>query len=387
MCKKTLMIIIGFVILLNVVYSTTIDEKNLHEMSYQNIVVEKNEDVCFKIDVPSLQSSFDSTFVFVIDIENYIPVTSDVKIDVYLNEYLEKSIEGKDIKKRNVVKMYNHNQDNKLKLCVKNDFLPRLIISKESKVGFYLLAEIVKDNFYVIAPHSIKTNTLVPIEVVFRNTGSNDAFVKVENAMDKYMVNNLLNHISGEYEYEGVLRAGEEKKIKYFIKTKEDLLYVTPRAKLTYVDEFGETKEILTDPVIVNAEEKEYLLDVFVIDVPNEVVPKTTYTGKIILRNNSDFDVSNLFVDVLSNESVEMLDKIKTSIKKKEVVEIPFRLKVYNNKDVEVLFNVSYNSEDIDYLQSEKTTFDIKDQKNSLYELIGVFVLVFVVIYIWFLKI
>jgi hypothetical protein len=336
--------------------------------------------------VPTLKNEINSNFVLVLEIENYIPVTKNVEIKVFLNDQLEKIINAKDIKKKNIVKMNNYNDhDNNISICINNEFLPRIIISKNSVVGNYLLAEITKDDIYQIVPSNITTETLIPIEIVFRNRGYNDIQVKVENATDEYIINNLLAHISGEYQYEGILEAGEEKHIKYFIKTKDDFLYLSPRAKITYTNEFGETIKIISEPALINAEKKEGLLDIF-IDVPKEIVIQEKTPGIIILRNKTNETISNIFINKTSTESIEILNKSVNELKPNEIVEIPFNIKAFNKKDFKITFNTNYFSKNVEYNQSKTIDVTIKQKIEKIFEVVGAFVLIFIIIYIWFLK-
>jgi hypothetical protein len=366
-------------------YSQVVEEKTLGDLGYKNIVIENDSNVCYDITVPKMNGTSNSDFVFVIDIENYIPVNNHVKFSVFLNEYLEKTIEAKDIKKRNVVYLKNYdNNTNNLKLCVENNFLPRIIISKTSKIGYYLLAKIEQKDLYQIIPHTIKTNELTPIEIVFRNMGEDDVYVNVENTTDKYLINNLLNHVSGTHTYNGILRAKEQKSIKYFIKTKEDLLYISPRAKLTYVNEFGENIEITTEPVVINAEQQKENIDVF-IDIKDEIYLKKETTGTIILRNKSTENIDDLYLTAISDELVTIKDVVN-NLKVNEVVEIPFTIKPYNTKEVDVIFSITYNINEINFQQEASKTINVSAE-SSLYEFVGIFILLFIIIYVWFLKI
>lgn len=383
--KKLFLIIIGLIIISNFGFSHIIEERTFSDIGYQNLIIEKNQEKCYEINVPPLKDQPNSEYVLVLDIENYIPVNSGVEIKVYLNEHLEKTIDAKNIKKRNVIKMYNYQTNNIVKICINNNFLPRIIISKESKIGNYLLAKITKEDLYQITPLTITTDSLTPIEIVFKNSGYNAVQVKVENTTDKYLINNLLSHISGEYEYEGILEAKEEKSIKYFIKTKEDLLYLSPRAKLTYTNEFGETIEILSEPALISAEEKKDLLDIF-IDVQKEIINKEKYNGTIIIRNNSNKNISNIFINKSSIEQVEILNKSISNLRGKEIIEIPFTIKAFNNKDFNIVFNIEYFTEDIEYKQSEKIELIIKQKTEQVFEIVGIFVFIFIIVYIWFLK-
>jgi hypothetical protein len=384
--QKILLIGCIITILSTSVFATTIEEKTFVDLGYQNETIEKDQNVCFEIFVPTLKNEINSNFVLVLEIENYIPVTKNVEIKVFLNDQLEKIINAKDIKKKNIVKMNNYNDhDNNISICINNEFLPRIIISKNSVVGNYLLAEITKDDIYQIVPSNITTETLIPIEIVFRNRGYNDIQVKVENATDEYIINNLLAHISGEYQYEGILEAGEEKHIKYFIKTKDDFLYLSPRAKITYTNEFGETIKIISEPALINAEKKEGLLDIF-IDVPKEIVIQEKTPGIIILRNKTNETISNIFINKTSTESIEILNKSVNELKPNEIVEIPFNIKAFNKKDFKITFNTNYFSKNVEYNQSKTIDVTIKQKIEKIFEVVGAFVLIFIIIYIWFLK-
>lgn len=383
---KNLLPIFLIMLMISVIHATPIEEKTLSEMGYQNLTVERHEEKCFDINIPELESTNDSTFVFVLKIENYIPVNKDVIFKIYLNEKLEKTIDSKDIKQKNIIKLDHYIQkENKLKLCIENHFIPRIIISKESKIGNYLLAKIEDSDLYQIVPSKIKTNTMTPIEIVFRNRGANDAYVNVENATDRYLINNLLNHISGEYKYEGWLLAGEEKRIKYFIKTKEDLLYISPRAKLTYTNEFGEEIKIITEPLVIKAEKEKALLDIF-IDLPKNITNRENTNGTIILRNNSNNDISDLYVGINSTEATEILDQYKTTIRRKEVIQIPIQIKTYDNKDFKIEYYFEYTTLDDEYKQSKITEHNIKQKQEQIFEIIGIFIILFIIIYVWFLK-
>ncbi|MFH0906071.1 MAG: hypothetical protein V1824_01920 [archaeon] len=373
-----------------IVDAEIIQEKTLAELGENDWILEK-ESNCKAFLITTLEDKDNSTFVFVLKIDNFIPVTDGLKLDIFLNNNLEKTLENKDIKEKNVIRLSNSNklaEENSLSICANNNILPKLVISKNSTIGNYLLSEIRDDNFYQKVSSKIKSNTIEPVYLYVKNTGVKDINVKITNATDKFIEYSSLENVSGAVNFEGNLAAGEEKVLKYYIKTKKEVRQISPIAVLEYTDEFGQVIKKYTPQIIITVENEPVNLEVYV-DLTKNVYANKIYNGKIILVNDSEKDLSNIFVEL----KFPAYSKLETSniseIKKKDVIEIPFELKTYENDKYNLTVTATYDVDDIEKSSSSKiyTIESVNNILSAKTQIIGALLMLMIILYIWVVKI
>ena len=367
-----------------------IDEKSFYDLDFDNFVVLKDQNICQEIIIKDLASSKNSKTILQLNIENYIYSSDGLEIDVYLNNLKEKELKNKEIIKKNIIELYNFkkNETNTLKICVDNSFLPKIIFSKKSIVGNYLLAEILQTNFKQIIPSTIESDSLIPIEIIVKNTGFAPINIELDNANSKYLKNVDLENVSGQTQYEGVIDSKDTIKLKYFIKTGLNTKFISPRAVLKYITEFGEKKELKTDLIVINTINKQSKLEAYV-DIPREIINNEEIKCKIILKNNSEDNIKEVYIEPNTELYLEFNNKDIIKISKKDIIEVPFTIKSFNTGDYKLSFNYVYDVEnDLNKhtLGSELLTINSKNKSNYLSEIIGSLILVFIIIYIWAFK-
>jgi len=387
MRREIYFILIACLLIIPAISAVTIEEKTLSEFGSLDFVVEKDNNMCQMYEFNNLSTLDNYSSILQLNIKNYIPVTDGVNIKIYLNDNLEQEIINKDILQNNIIRLSDFQENNSLNICIENQFLPKIVIAKESKVGNYLLSEIKEENFYQKVTAKAYTDVLVPIEVFVKNTGYADQEIKIINASKKFIKNSGLENVSGETAFEGIIKAGEEKNIIYNIKTTNDLNYITPRAILKYTDEFGRYIELYTNPEVISIIEDITKLSVY-IDVPREILVKEEYIGKIIIRNTTEDEIENIFITPKFDGDIELTYESLPIIKKKDVVSIPFKIKTYDTKKYDVGFDIQYTINGIDKsVGSPLISINSVQEDKTNKTITAILIALAIILFIWFVKI
>ncbi|MCK9293040.1 MAG: hypothetical protein WCY27_03105 [archaeon] len=367
-------------------YASVIDEKQFKDFGYLDNAIEKNQNKCYEYTNIELNTEPNYSTVLQLKIKNYIPVNDGVTISIYLNDIIEKTIANKDIKEKNIIPLNKLKNNNSLKICVDNSFLPTITISKESTIGTYLLAEIKEENFFQTIQSTVPINKLIPIIVSVKNTGYDSIYIELDNANNLYIENSKLKNVSGDVEYKGLLAPNETKTLTYYFKTNNEANLATPRAILNYTTEFGEAIKLLTTPEIIKGYEDQSKLEVF-IDVSKENVVEQELYGKLILRNVSENVLKDVYIISNFNGTIELEKNKVYEIKPKDVIEIPFKIKTYEIKDYRLNFNVYYFTNDLEKnIGTNEIIIKSVDQDNTLTKLIASLLIISAILFIWIVK-
>jgi hypothetical protein len=392
MIKKYITIIIICFVFLQIgnLHAEVIDEKTFYDLGYDNFTILKDQNVCKEIIIKNLDSSLNSKTVLQLEIENYIFASNGLQIDIYLNSLKEKELKNTEIIKKNIIKLHNFkkNQDNNLTICINNSFLPKIVFSKQSVIGNYLLAEILESNFKQIIPPVVESNSLVPIELVVENTGYAPIYIELSNANDKYLNNIELENVSGQTEYKGIINSKDFVNIKYFIKTNKNTKFISPKATLKYTDEFGTNYEINSKLEVIETIDKLSKLEAY-INIPRNIINKEEVSGKIILKNNSEEYITEIFIEPNTNLFFELNINKLIKLNPKDIIEVPFTIKSYNIGNYKMNFNITYevaNNSEKYKLTTDVINIESETKKDFLSEIIGSLILIFIIIYIWAFK-
>lgn len=386
--KKIILLIIAIIFITNPLFSQTISEINFFDLEKSDWVIQKDQNICKDYYFERLAETKDSTFVLNLKLDNYIVPKKDTSIDIYLNDLKEGNIKDEEIKENNIFKLYNLKENNKLTICVENKYLPKLIISKKSTIGNYLLAEFKKENFYQKIGEYELTQTMIPVEVYIKNTGAKEANIEIYNATEKYLNNSLLETVSGQANFSGTIAPGETKIIKYYIKTLENTDYMTPRAILKYTDEFGIDRELYTETKIITILKNDQKLDALV-DIENSVSLNENTYGKIVIRNISETDLKDIIIEAEFSENIIISKKKIPVLHKFDVIEIPFTIIKQDRTKTNLSFLIKYNTLDNSTLEFETKTITLSPVEKTNYttEIISILLVFCVLIYIWIVKI
>jgi len=366
--------------------ASVIDEKQFNDFGYLDNTVEKDQNQCFIYSNITLNIEPNYSTVLQLKIKNYIPINDGVDISVYLNDVLEKTITNKNIKEKNIISLHNFKNNNSLKICINNSFLPKIIISKESNIGTYLLAEIKEENFIQTIQSTVPINKLIPITVSVKNTGYDSIYIQLNNANNLYIENSELKNVSGDVEYNGLLAPNETKEITYYFKTTDKVNLATPRAILNYTTEFGEKIELLTATEIIKGYENLSKLEAF-IDISKINIEEQDLQGKIILRNISENTLKDIYIISNFNGTIELEKNKVAEIKPKDVIEIPFKIKTYEIKNYKLNFNIYYFTDTIEKsIGTNEIIIQSVAKDNSLTKLIASLLIISAILFIWVVK-
>jgi hypothetical protein len=384
---KYFLLIIGIILVSNLLFATTIDETTLNILNKGDIVVEKGNSFCKDYSFNLKTDEFTETYLQLM-LKNYIPISKGVAINIKVNDKNITEIIDKDIKEKNIVYLGKlESINNKLEICVENNFLPRLIIDSDSLIGTYYNSKITGDDFYQDAPSIAYVNTLIPITIHVRNSGYADTYIELENASNLFIYNSNLENVSGETSFQGILKAQSEIKIDYFVKTDSNNTFATPIANLKYKDVFDQeiTKKIKQK--IINISEKENALENH-IDIQKIITPKEEQTGHLIIINNSEKEVTDLYIKPYFNGEIILSQEKINLIKAKDVVEIPFIIKTYKEGEHTLNFNLNYlENEVVKNIGTQTIIVNSKNPDTSENTAITILLIITVFLFIWIVKI
>ena len=377
-----------FIILISFnVFAGAIEVNDFEKINFDIKIAKINETTCFDNVFTRFEEIENSEYYLTLIIENYVPTTKGLEISTYLNGNLQKTLKNKEIFKENIILLENVENTNYLKICITNNYLPKLIISKESKIGTYNLAQINELDLVQTAPESAFTNDLIPIEVFVKNTGTGKMTINLYNAYETYLKNSELDNVSGQTEYSGIILPGETKTIKYFIKTNDSKTYLTPRAIIQYTDEFGNEIVKHTNQNIITLTENENKLEA-TIDILKENNIENTVSGNLILINNSLEEITNIYILPEFEEYIELEKEEIDLINKKDIIEIPFKIKPTMIKEYKLKFNINYtDAEDIERTtQTEEIKLNIKEKDKSLLLITSILIALTIILFLWIFK-
>jgi len=390
--KKTIFFVLLLIIAIigtPLINAEKISEKTFLDLGYADFSIDKMNSDCKSYTLTGIELNVDATYVLQLKIANYIPLNEQdsVSIKVYLNNALITEIKNQEIKERNLIELDGYKDKSLLSVCVDNNFIPRMVISKYTVVGSYLLPIIKKEDFYQIVPEKVYKNTLTPVEIFVKNSGVRDVTVTIFNASKEFSKNSTLDNVSGDTTYEGVIKAGETKNLKYFIKTSDQTNYVTPRATLKYTSEFGDEVTMYTEQEQIKIDDLQTKLDISV-EINREITTKIDAFGKIILRNVSEDDLQNIYIVPKFDGTIEVYNPQIARLNKKEVIEIQFKVNTVVSKDHDLSFNIYYDTptENNKSVGSQKITVTSVPEDNTNTQIIAVLIAITIVLFIWIFK-
>jgi len=384
--KLYIIILLAIIFLQTNLFAETIDEKTFFNLGYDNYVNEKYQNGCLEVAFSGLEETVSSSTILQLKIDNYIPVTYGVAIKVYLNGVLESEIKDSNLSANNIIELYNTKLENNLLICVDNNYLPRLVLSKRSTIGNYLLAKINTDDFYQIVPGTAHTGELIPITIFIKNSGAEKVYIDVENAVKQYLENSQLENVSGDTEYKGLLLAGETKEIKYYIETNRNAGYVSPRAVLKYKTEFGQDIIRYTEPKAIKLEMPVLAID-SQIDVSRNLIVKQPIYGKIILRNITENAITNISLQPNFDGKITLATQEINLLKGKDFITIPFEIQTYTAKDKELNLKITYNTNEGSNSSSTQITLHSENINSNNAQITAVLIILTIVLYMWVVKI
>jgi hypothetical protein len=385
--KKIIFLILGLILISGILFSNIIEERTLSSINSEDIVIDKGENICkdYSFSINNIDPT--SQFYLQLFIRNYIPISKEVSIKIYLNDVLDSEIENKDIFAKNIIKLNNIQENNTLSICVDNNSIPRIVISKNSIIGNYYIGEIKDEDFYQEVPKKGYPKTLIPITLYVKNSGYADLDVEIFNATELFIANSNLENVSGETTYKGKLEGQETISLKYYVKTDKVTSFATPYAKLTYTDFFGrEVVKYLKNTNIeilpaVNFIEAH-------IDAPKKIIQNKQQTGVLIIKNNSEETLENIYITPNFTGEVILQENKVNQILPKDVVEIPFKINTFKEGIYSLNFNIDYFVNE-EYKSTGSNVREIKAIKedNSENNAISILIIITVIFFIWIVKI
>jgi len=381
---KKIIVMLFIILSLSAVYPKTIEQTSFDEFG-----VERGQNLCKTYEFNKLKEETGSKLIANIVFENYIPTKSNLEVTLFFNDKELTTLKETEILAENKIEI-NEKQDikNYFKLCVNNNALPKVIISKRSNIGTYLLGEIREEvDFYQkVLTTETYSSSLIPIEIYVYNSGQDKLNINLNYASEKFLKNSNLETVSGQTNYSGPIEPGQTITLKYYLKTNKNIDFYTPRAELKYKDEFGIENIIYAKQEIINVRDNQNKIEVYV-DLEKDVLVKTPKIGKIILKNVTQTDIKNINIETNFDGKIIVSQRQLGVLKGFEVIEIPFEITVEEMGQYTFNSTVYFNlGEKENGVNSQTIIVNANEKKDYVKETIGVFLIISIVIYIWIVR-
>lgn len=381
---KKIIVMLFIILSLSAVYPKIIEQTSFDEFG-----VERGQNLCKTYEFNKLKEETGSKLIANIVFENYIPTKSNLEVTLFFNDKELTTLKETEILAENKIEI-NEKQDikNYFKLCVNNNALPKVIISKRSNIGTYLLGEIREEvDFYQkVLTTETYSSSLIPIEIYVYNSGQDKLNINLNYASEKFLKNSNLETVSGQTNYSGPIEPGQTITLKYYLKTNKNIDFYTPRAELKYKDEFGIENIIYAKQEIINVRDNQNKIEVYV-DLEKDVLVKTPKVGKIILKNVTQTDIKNINIETNFDGKIIVSQRQLGVLKGFEVIEIPFEITVEEMGQYTFNSTVYFNlGEKENGVNSQTIIVNANEKKDYVKETIGVFLIISIVIYIWIVR-
>lgn len=381
---KKIIVMLFIILSLSAVYPKIIEQTSFDEFG-----VERGQNLCKTYEFNKLKEETGSKLIANVVFENYIPTKSNLEVTLFFNDKELTTLKETEILAENKIEI-NEKQDikNYFKLCVNNNALPKVIISKRSNIGTYLLGEIREEvDFYQkVLTTETYSSSLIPIEIYVYNSGQDKLNINLNYASEKFLKNSNLETVSGQTNYSGSIEAGQTITLKYYLKTNKNIDFYTPRAELKYKDEFGIENIIYAKQEIINVRDNQNKIEVYV-DLEKDVLVKTPKVGKIILKNVTQTDIKNINIETNFDGKIIVSQRQLGVLKGFEVIEIPFEITVEEMGQYTFNSTVYFNlGEKENGVNSQTIIVNANEKKDYVKETIGVFLIISIVIYIWIVR-
>lgn len=381
---KKIIVMLFIILSLSAVYPKIIEQTSFDEFG-----VERGQNLCKTYEFNKLKEETSSKLIANIVFENYIPTKSNLEVTLFFNDKELTTLKETEILAENKIEI-NEKQEakNYFKLCVNNNALPKVIISKRSNIGTYLLGEIREEvDFYQkVLTTETYSSSLIPIEIYVYNSGQDKLNINLNYASEKFLKNSNLETVSGQTNYSGPIEPGQTITLKYYLKTNKNIDFYTPRAELKYKDEFGIENIIYAKQEIINVRDNQNKIEVYV-DLEKDVLVKTPKVGKIILKNVTQTDIKNINIETNFDGKIIVSQRQLGVLKGFEVIEIPFEITVEEMGQYTFNSTVYFNlGEKENGVNSQTIIVNASEKKDYVKETIGVFLIISIVIYIWIVR-
>ena len=381
---KKIIVMLFIILSLSAVYPKIIEQTSFDELG-----VERGQNLCKTYEFNKLKEETGSKLIANIVFENYIPTKSNLEVTLFFNDKELTTLKETEILAENKIEI-NEKQEakNYFKLCVNNNALPKVIISKRSNIGTYLLGEIREEvDFYQkVLTTETYSSSLIPIEIYVYNSGQDKLNINLNYASEKFLKNSNLETVSGQTNYSGPIEPGQTITLKYYLKTNKNIDFYTPRAELKYKDEFGIENIIYAKQEIINVRDNQNKIEVYV-DLEKDVLVKTPKVGKIILKNVTQTDIKNINIETNFDGKIIVSQRQLGVLKGFEVIEIPFEITVEEMGQYTFNSTVYFNlGEKENGVNSQTIIVNANEKKDYVKETIGVFLIISIVIYIWIVR-
>lgn len=381
---KKIIVMLFIILSLSAVYPKIIEQTSFDELG-----VERGQNLCKTYEFNKLKEETGSKLIANIVFENYIPTKSNLEVTLFFNDKELTTLKETEILAENKIEI-NEEQEakNYFKLCVNNNALPKVIISKRSNIGTYLLGEIREEvDFYQkVLTTETYSSSLIPIEIYVYNSGQDKLNINLNYASEKFLKNSNLETVSGQTNYSGPIEPGQTITLKYYLKTNKNIDFYTPRAELKYKDEFGIENIIYAKQEIINVRDNQNKIEVYV-DLEKDVLVKTPKVGKIILKNVTQTDIKNINIETNFDGKIIVSQRQLGVLKGFEVIEIPFEITTEEIGQYTFNSTVYFNlGEKENGVNSQTIIVNASEKKDYVKETIGVFLIISIVIYIWIVR-
>ncbi len=238
-----------FLVLAPLASGETLKERNFTDLGYEGFGVkgasqESCRQIIFSMDLGPAEESH---YTYLSLHANFFPTsTGTASISVYLNggEEAVEELAAKDFKEgwaRARLQNAELKEKNELTICMKtSSSTTKIMVREDSKIGTYLAPFFGKNDFTKnTAEWRVTTGNPVKVEVILRNSGSEESPYKIF-AQNPSRERPDITILEGKTRDEGILGAGKEVRLEYFIRVDEEGTRGLPNAIAEVENVFGE---------------------------------------------------------------------------------------------------------------------------------------------------
>lgn len=297
--KKLLLLII--VLLAASASAKVLNERTLGSLGYEDFAVSgANNQECKTYNFASDQN-FDKNNVFTVfslntEFKPEKAFTEKSVLQIFLKseealkEYFPKDFETDW--KRIVLPRKMLSLDNMLKVCANtSSSVTGITVSKESIIGSYEMPYIeikktVEEKYPVFGRE-------VEVKISVKNIGSESTDLNVSYPESE---KRIAGTTKGNAEFSGVIEAGEEVLLSYFVKPNFAVQMTLPPALAQYTNVFGEKETIQSNRETIFVKEPEFKVKAFILTEKAKYGLGEKVNAQIVVRNEGKNDLENIAI-------------------------------------------------------------------------------------------
>lgn len=184
---------------------------------------------------------------------------------------------------------------NTIHICPQtSNSITRIQIAPNTRIGLYRMPYFAPQDFTKTIDRATPiVGEEAQISIKAKNSGSEDAQVKIEF---RDLELKVLQITRGDSDFDGIIKAGQEVTLTYFVKPKFAAHMTPVSAKLVYTDVFGDEQVIRSTRPQFKVEEPPFHVTGLLIAPEKNAKPHESITVQLSIKNTGENELNNLTV-------------------------------------------------------------------------------------------